>query len=91
MCWRKNSFLEQNEIGIVLAVLRSAALASVPDLGIIHFGLQVLANVSLAGAAHQQAIWLKLFPNEFFMLAGILSQETNDLLCMILWKTWAGY
>ncbi|KAK8613236.1 hypothetical protein V6N13_101003 [Hibiscus sabdariffa] len=81
----QNSFLEQNGIEIVSTVLRSAALASDPDFGIISFSLQVLANVSLAGAEHQQVIWLKLFPNEFFMLAGILSQETSDPLCMILY------
>ncbi|KAK8613295.1 hypothetical protein V6N13_101061 [Hibiscus sabdariffa] len=81
----QNSFLEQNGIEIVLTVLRSAALASDPDFGIIRFSLQVLGNVSLAGAEHQQAIWLNLFPNEFFLLAGILSQETSDPLCMILY------
>ncbi|XWS27601.1 hypothetical protein CRYUN_Cryun26dG0130700 [Craigia yunnanensis] len=48
-------------------------------------GLQVLANVSLAGDEHQQAIWFKFFPNEFFLLARVHSQETSDPLCMILY------
>ncbi|TYH30616.1 hypothetical protein ES288_A01G109700v1 [Gossypium darwinii] len=47
--------------------------------------LQVLANVSLAGAEHQHDIWLKMFPNEFFILASIRSQKTSDPLCMILY------
>nr|KJB13929.1 hypothetical protein B456_002G109400 [Gossypium raimondii] len=81
----KNSFVEHNGIGTVLTVLRSAALLSDPDFGIIRLSLQVLANVSLAGAEHQQAIWLKLFTNEFFILASIRSLETSDPLCMILY------
>ncbi|KAE8661256.1 ARM repeat superfamily protein, putative isoform 2 [Hibiscus syriacus] len=81
----QNSFLEQNGIEIVATVLRSAAFASDPDFGITRFSLQGLVNVSLAGAEHQQAIWLKLFPNEFFMLASIRSLETSDPLCMILY------
>ncbi|PPD88350.1 hypothetical protein GOBAR_DD14703 [Gossypium barbadense] len=81
----QNSFVEHNGIETVLTVLRSAALLSDPDFGIIRLSLQVLANVSLAGAEHQQAIWLKLFPNEFFILASICSLETSDPLCMILY------
>ncbi|KAE8654123.1 ARM repeat superfamily protein, putative isoform 2 [Hibiscus syriacus] len=86
----QNSFLEQNGIETVATVLRSAALASDLELGIIRISLQVLANVSLAGVEHQQVIWLELFPNEFFMLASIPSQETSDPLCMILYTCCGG-
>ncbi|TYI42700.1 hypothetical protein ES332_A01G117400v1 [Gossypium tomentosum] len=81
----QNSFVEHNGIETVLTVLRSAALLSDPDFGIIHLSLQVLANVSLAGSELQEAIWHKLFPNEFFILASIHSLETSDPLCMILY------
>ncbi|XVF24548.1 hypothetical protein REPUB_Repub13aG0137800 [Reevesia pubescens] len=81
----QNAFLEQNGVEVLSTVLRTAALLSDPDFGVIRMGLQVLANVSLAGEEHQQAIWLKFFPNEFFMLARVRSQETSDPLCMILY------
>ncbi|EOY14176.1 ARM repeat superfamily protein, putative isoform 5 [Theobroma cacao] len=81
----QNAFFEQNGVEVVLSVLRSAALLSNPDSGVIRVSLQVLANVSLAGEDHQQAIWLKFFPNEFSVLARVRSQETNDPLCMILY------
>ncbi|XP_022717604.1 ataxin-10 [Durio zibethinus] len=81
----QNAFLEQNGIEVVLNVLKSAAVLPNPDFGVIRMVLQVLANVSLAGEKHQQAIWHKFFPNEFLVLARVCSQETNDPLCMILY------
>lgn len=81
----QNSFIEQNGVGIVLRVLRSAGADSVKDHGIIRMALQVLANVSLAGEKHQRAIWCLFFPNEFVRLAGIRSQETCDPLCMVIY------
>ena len=81
----QNAFLEQNGIEVLFTVLRSVAVLSNPDFGVILMGLQVLANVSLAGEKHQQAIWLKFFPNEFFMLARVHCLETSDPLCMILY------
>ena len=81
----QNAFLEKNGIEVLLTVLRSVAVLSNPDFGVIRMGLQVLANVSLAGEKHQQAIWLKFFPNEFFMLARVHCSETSDPLCMILY------
>lgn len=81
----QNAFLEQNGIEVLLTVFRYAAVLSNPDIGVIRLGLQVLANVSLAGEKHQQAIWLKFFPDEFCMLARVRSMETCDPLCMILY------
>ena len=69
-----------------MTVLRIIKVASSePDCGIIRIGLQVLANVSLAGKEHQQAIWGGLFPDELYMLAKVRSQETCDPLCMIIY------
>ncbi|XVF84413.1 hypothetical protein PTKIN_Ptkin17bG0035200 [Pterospermum kingtungense] len=81
----QNAFLAQNGIEVLLTVLRSAAVPSNPDFGVIRLSLQVVANVSLAGEEHQQVIWLKLFPNEFLLLARVCSSETCDPLCMILY------
>lgn len=81
----QNAFLEQNAIEVLLTVLRSTAVLSNPDFGVIRMSLQVLANVSLAGEEHQQVIWLKFFPNEFLLLARVRSLETCDPLCMILY------
>lgn len=82
----QKSFIELNGVGILLTVLRIKKVASSePDCGIIRIGLQVLANVSLAGKEHQQAIWGGLFPDELYMLAKVRSQETCDPLCMIIY------
>uniref|UniRef100_A0A2C9VUJ1 Ataxin-10 domain-containing protein n=1 Tax=Manihot esculenta TaxID=3983 RepID=A0A2C9VUJ1_MANES len=62
-------FIALNGPGIISIVLRPAVLASDPDHGIIRMGLQVLANVSLAGEEHQQSIWRCFFPREFVALA----------------------
>ncbi|XVF69034.1 hypothetical protein PTKIN_Ptkin11bG0048900 [Pterospermum kingtungense] len=81
----QNAFLEQNGIEVLLTVLRSAAVLSNPDFGVIRMSLQVVANVSLAGEEYQQVIWRKFFPNEFLSLARVCSYETSDPLCMILY------
>ncbi|KAJ9188401.1 hypothetical protein P3X46_003760 [Hevea brasiliensis] len=79
-------FIELNGPGMVSTVLRSAGLASDPDHGITRMGLQVLANVSLAGEEHQQSIWHCFFPNEFVALAKVSSRDTLDPLCMIIYN-----
>lgn len=82
----QKSFIQLNGVGIFLTVLRSKKVASSePDHGIIRMGLQVLANVSLAGKEHQQAIWGGLFHDELYMLAKVRSQGTCDPLCMIIY------
>ncbi|XP_050203466.1 uncharacterized protein LOC126653584 [Mercurialis annua] len=65
----------------------SAFFSSVPepDHGIIRFGLQVLANVCLAGREHQQAIWRCFFPDDFSAIAKVRSQGTCDPLCLVLY------
>ncbi|KAF5743109.1 ataxin-10 [Tripterygium wilfordii] len=47
-------------------------------------GVQVLANVCLAGEEHQRAIWDRLFPEKLLMLATVRSREVCDPLCMVL-------
>ncbi|KAL6290129.1 hypothetical protein ACE6H2_007639 [Prunus campanulata] len=80
----QNSFLEQSGVAIISNVLNSANFSLEPDSGIIRMGLQVLANVSLAGEQHQHAIWQQLFPIEFLALARVQSREACDPLCMVI-------
>ncbi|KAM1140569.1 hypothetical protein EV1_040241 [Malus domestica] len=56
----QNSFVQHNGVAIVSNVFNSASLSLEPDAGIIRMGLQILANVSLAGEQHQRAIWQQL-------------------------------
>ncbi|KAI4354956.1 hypothetical protein L6164_003776 [Bauhinia variegata] len=81
----QNSFVELNGVGILSNILCSVAGSSGPDYGLVRAGLQVLANVSLAGKEHQQAIWEKLYPVGFISLARLRSKETCDPLCMIIY------
>ncbi|XP_022134090.1 ataxin-10 isoform X2 [Momordica charantia] len=67
----QNVFIEQSGVGVVSSILQYAMLMCDPDIVIIRLGLQVLANVSLAGEEHQQAIWRELFPDNFVLLARI--------------------
>ncbi|CAI0554667.1 unnamed protein product [Linum tenue] len=81
----QNSFLDFNGAGIISAALVSAGLN--PDSGpvIIRAGLQVLANVGLAGVEHQRAIWDEFFPKVFIAIGSIGRKEISDPLCMILY------
>ncbi|XP_061368708.1 uncharacterized protein LOC133311648 [Gastrolobium bilobum] len=81
----QNSFLELNGVVVVSSVLRSEAGSSGPDHGLVRWGLQVLANVSLAGKEHQRAIWEELYPVGFVSLAGLGTKETCDPLCMVIY------
>lgn len=82
----QDAFIEQNGVGVVSNVLRSAAALSHQEYGIVRMGLQVLANVSLAGEEHQRAIWHCFFPDEFVALARVQSRETYDPLCMVIYS-----
>ncbi|KAF7844690.1 ataxin-10 [Senna tora] len=81
----QNLFVKLKGVGIVSNILRLEAGSSVPDLGLVRVGLQVLANVSLAGKEHQHAIWQELYPDGFVSLARLRSKETCDPLCMIIY------
>ncbi|CAN1228880.1 Atxn10 [Linum perenne] len=83
----QNSFLEFNGAAIVSAALASAGLLlhSDPDIVIIRTGLQVLANVSLAGVQHQLAVWDEFFPKVFTAIGRVRRREICDPLCMILY------
>ncbi|KAJ4831293.1 hypothetical protein Tsubulata_020393 [Turnera subulata] len=81
----QSCFIWSDGVDIVSNVLRSVGFGPNPDFGIVRAGLQVLANVSLAGQEHQQAIWQRLFPDGFLMLAKVRSRETFDPLCMIIY------
>lgn len=79
------SFLELNGVAVVCSVLRSEAGSSGPDHGLVRWGLQVLANVSLARKQHQHAIWEELYPVGFVSLARLGTKETCDPLCMVIY------
>ncbi|KAK1554386.1 hypothetical protein Q3G72_011445 [Acer saccharum] len=82
----QNSFIERNGVRTMTDILMSSeAVRSDPDFGVIRMGLQVLANVSLAGQKHQQAIWSQIFPDAFVALAGFRSRQTCDPLCMVVY------
>ncbi|KAL5746225.1 hypothetical protein ACOSP7_027371 [Xanthoceras sorbifolium] len=82
----QNSFIDQNGVSTITDILMSSArVPSAPDIGIVRMGLQVLANVSLAGQKHQQAIWCQFFPDVYFSLAGVRSRQTCDPLCMVVY------
>ncbi|MED6206510.1 hypothetical protein PIB30_027452 [Stylosanthes scabra] len=85
----QNSFLEHNGVAVVSDILRSEAadcsnssLGS--DHGLVRWGLQVLANVCLAGRDHQRAVWGELFPEGFVVLARVGNKEICDPLCMVI-------
>lgn len=81
----QGSFLEHNGVAVVCSVLRSEAGSSGPDHGLVRWGLQVLANVSLAEKRHQHAIWDELYPVGFVSLARVGTKETCDPLCMVIY------
>ncbi|KAJ7951048.1 Ataxin-10 [Quillaja saponaria] len=81
----QNMFVELNGVAFLSRFLRSLAVSSDPDPGLIRMGLQVLANVSLAGKKHQHAIWQELFSDGFLALARVCSRETCDPLCLIIY------
>ncbi|WCJ36704.1 ARM repeat superfamily protein [Euphorbia peplus] len=81
----QNLFLELDAARAISVVLRSARLVFEPDCGILRVGLQVLANVCLAGEEHKQVIWRCLFPFEFVAVAKVRSRDISDPLCMIIY------
>lgn len=81
----QNVFIEQNGVGVVSRILQDAMQMYDPNLVIIRLGLQVLANVSLAGKEHQKEIWHGLFPDKFLLLARIPNHEVSDPLSMIIY------
>lgn len=81
----QNVFIEQNGVGVVSRILQDAMQMYDPNRVIIRLGLQVLANVSLAGEEHQKEIWHALFPDKFLLLACIPNHEVSDPLSMIIY------
>jgi ataxin-10 len=80
----QNMFLENDGVFIVVScILRSEVVGS--DHMLIRRGLQVLANVCLAGKEHQKAVWDEMFPAGFLSLARIGKKEVNDPLCMVIY------
>ncbi|XP_058216445.1 uncharacterized protein LOC131327350 [Rhododendron vialii] len=80
----QNSFVEHDGVTILLTTLHSVITCD-SDFAIIRMGLQVLANVSLAGELHQLAIWDKFFPLMFVQISSIRRREACDPLCMVIY------
>ncbi|XAR49704.1 hypothetical protein NMG60_11032980 [Bertholletia excelsa] len=85
----QNLFVEHKGVGIVFDVLNSVSTSD-SDYEMMHIGLQVLANVSLAGGGHQLAIWNQFFPLEFIEFARIRRREICDPLWMIIYTCCKG-
>ncbi|XP_058737246.1 uncharacterized protein LOC131609549 [Vicia villosa] len=79
----QNLFLEFD--GVVIVVSRILRLEDGSDPMLVRWGLQVLANVCLAGKQHQRAVWEELFPLGFVSLARLGSKEVCDPLCMVIY------
>ncbi|KAK4749538.1 hypothetical protein SAY87_026987 [Trapa incisa] len=78
-------FIKQNGTKVISAIMQTGLESHAPDSGLIRTGLQILANVSLAGDKHQCFIWTQFFPKEFLSLGRLHSRETVDPLCMIIY------
>ncbi|KAJ0797641.1 putative armadillo-like helical, Ataxin-10 domain-containing protein [Helianthus annuus] len=81
----QNSFIEQNGVNIVADIISAKELVNDSNYGMIRMGLQVLANVSLAGREHQIVVWKRVYSTEFVEIAKVRRKETCDPLCMIVY------
>ncbi|KAK6920211.1 Ataxin-10 domain [Dillenia turbinata] len=81
----QNYFIEQGGVRIISSILETWGPVSDLEYGVIRMGLQVLANVALAGNEQQRVIWDHFFPDGFVGLARIRRRETCDPLCMIIY------
>ncbi|CAL5195227.1 unnamed protein product [Lathyrus oleraceus] len=79
----QNLFLEFD--GVDAVVSRILRLEVGFDHMLVRWGLQVLANVCLAGKQHQRAIWEVLFPFGFLSFARLGTKEVCDPLCMVIY------
>ncbi|KAM7277125.1 hypothetical protein ACFE04_018991 [Oxalis oulophora] len=85
----QDSFIDLHGVQILLSSLLNSSNG---DAMIVRMGLQVLANVSLAGERHQLSIWAKFFPNGFMEILKKHSSDkaVSDVLCMILYTCFDG-
>ncbi|XP_076908267.1 uncharacterized protein LOC143565055 [Bidens hawaiensis] len=81
----QNSFIEQNGVDIVSSIISSKEVVNDSDYAMIRMGLQVLANVSLAGREHQSVIWNHIYSLRFIEVAKLRKKEICDPLCMIIY------
>lgn len=81
----QNSFVEQNGVDIVSNIIGSKGIVDDLNYGIIRMGLQVLANVSLAGEEHQIVIWSRICFLEFTEIVKLRRKDICDPLCMIIY------
>ncbi|KAI3681682.1 hypothetical protein L6452_36485 [Arctium lappa] len=81
----QDSFIEKNGVDIVSNIICSKEIVNDSNYGIIRMGLQVLANVSLAGKEHQVVIWDRIYSLKFVEIAKLQRKDTCDPLCMIVY------
>ncbi|XP_071698561.1 uncharacterized protein [Rutidosis leptorrhynchoides] len=81
----QDSFIELNGFDIVSDIISCRKVVTDLNYGIIRMGLQVLANVSLAGEEHQIVIWNRVCSLEFAEIAKLRRKEICDPLCMIIY------
>nr|XP_043622025.1 ataxin-10 [Erigeron canadensis] len=81
----QDSFIELNGVDIISNIIGSKVVVNDSNYGIIRMGLQVLANVSLAGEEHQIVIWNRVCSLEFTEIAKLRRKEICDPLCMIIY------
>lgn len=81
----QNSFIDQNGVDIISNIISSKGVVNDKNYGIIRMGLQVMANVSLAGEEHQIVIWNRICSVEFVEIAKLHRKEICDPLCMIIY------
>ncbi|KAJ9539515.1 hypothetical protein OSB04_032248 [Centaurea solstitialis] len=86
----QDSFIERNGVDIVSNIICSKEILNGSNNGIIRMGLQVLANVSLAGKEHRGVIWDHVYSLMFIEIAKLRRKDTCDPLCMIVYTCTEG-
>ncbi|XXG44866.1 hypothetical protein AAC387_Pa02g0105 [Persea americana] len=83
----QTSFIRSNGVDILHSALTTSILESPPSDGpdATRIGLQLLANVVLAGEEHCRGVWKGLFPSGFADLGRVRRFEVCDPLCRVLY------
>lgn len=81
----QNSFIEHDGVDIVSNIISSKEVVNDSNYAMIRIGLQVLANVSLAGREHQSVVWNHIYSLRFIEIAKLRKKEICDPLCMIIY------
>lgn len=66
-------------------VLYAGDISASACLDSVRMLLQLLGNFSRGGDACEEAVWQEFYPNLFSELASLQSNQTSDVLCMVLY------